>query len=144
MAVTEACRFKAHFLSSETLKANANELTFLQTNHVANLLLCLSSRGCVWLRPQEALVLLYDPSPLHIYAAFGKEEENLHVWTFFPPSETTAELYVAISFLSWTLGHCVGIFLSRLLCVCRPDCESCGHTGKCNHGLVPAKGTSLR
>lgn len=85
MAVNEACRFKAqYFLSSETLKANANELTFVQTNHVANLLLCLSTRGCVWLRPQEAPVLLYDPSPLHIYAAFGKEEENLHVWTFSP------------------------------------------------------------
>lgn len=61
VAVTEACRLKAQYLQSgETLKANANELT---SNHAANSLLCLSTGGCVWLRPQEALVLLYDPSP---------------------------------------------------------------------------------
>lgn len=84
-----------HFQSRElkALQANANWLT----SCLQSFLLCcpLISRGHVWPLRQEALVLRYDLVCISVQLLERRMD-------FHPPSETTAELYPAISCLART------------------------------------------
>lgn len=76
------------------------------------------------------------------FSFFSSSRTELFVIFFFI-SQTTAQLYVAINWLPGPCWHCARIFLSRLLCLCWPDCESFRHGGKSNWAWVQAEGGDL-